>query len=122
MVTLYATPLDNDGAEMRRLEPWRAEEFLAHTDRGREFIGQHYALPDVVTDLDRAGRSSRGYADRTAAYTGRLHGIRMDGELVGAVLFRTLDVEQVTAEASCWGWSRRRWARAWRPGPRVFTD
>lgn len=119
MVTLYAIPLGNDGAEMRPLEPWRAEEFLAHIDRGREFIGQHNALPDVVTDLGSSWAFLQAYVDRTAADTGWLYGIWMDGELVGAVLFRTLGVEQGTAVATCWGWSRRRWARGRRPGPRA---
>jgi hypothetical protein len=32
-------PWGDDGAELRPLEAWRAEEFLGHIDRGREFIG-----------------------------------------------------------------------------------
>ncbi len=33
---MFATVLgdDDDGAELRPLQPWRAEEFPAHTDRG----------------------------------------------------------------------------------------
>ncbi|MEW2491546.1 GNAT family protein [Streptomyces sp. NPDC048411] len=91
----------NDGAEMRPLEPWRAKEFLAHIDRGREFIGRHNALPDVVTDLRSSRAFLQTYADKTAADTGRLYGIWMDSELVGAVLFRTIDAKR-TAEAGCW--------------------
>lgn len=99
---MYAISLGDDGAELRPLEPWQAEEFLAHIDRGREFIGQHNALPDVVNDLESSRAFLQAYAQRTATDTGRLYGIRTDGTLVGAVFFRRMDVEQGTAEAGCW--------------------
>ncbi|WP_030613803.1 GNAT family N-acetyltransferase [Streptomyces sclerotialus] len=91
-----------DGAELRPLEPWQAEEFLAHMDRGRAFIGQHVGLPDAVTDLDSARRWLQSYADKAAADTGRLYGIRLDGLLVGGVLFRVFDTNTGTCEAGCW--------------------
>ncbi|MFI5617939.1 GNAT family N-acetyltransferase [Streptomyces sp. NPDC051567] len=99
---MYAISLGDDGAELRPLEPWRAGEFLAHMDRGREFIGQYNGLPDLVTDLESSRAFLQAYAERTAADTGRLHGIWADGTLVGAVLFRKLDVAGGTAEAGCW--------------------
>ena len=99
---MYAISLGDDGAELRPLEPWQAEEFLAHVDRGREFIGQHNALPDVVTDLASSRAFLQAYAEKAAADAGRLHGIWTEGELVGAVLFRRMDVEQGIAEAGCW--------------------
>ncbi|MEU1376228.1 GNAT family protein [Streptomyces triculaminicus] len=99
---MYAIPLGDDGSELRPLEPWQAEEFLAHVDRGREFIGQYNALPDIVTDLESSRAFLQAYAEKTATDTGRLYGIRVDGELVGAVLFRRMDVAQGTAEAGCW--------------------
>ncbi|MEU5424957.1 GNAT family protein [Streptomyces olivoreticuli] len=99
---MYAISLGDDGAELRPLEPWRAEEFLAHIDRGREFIGRHNGLPDVVTDLESSRAFLQAYAEKTTADTGRLHGIWADGGLVGAVLFRRLDFEQGIAEAGCW--------------------
>ena len=99
---MYAISLGDDGAELRPLESWQAEEFLAHVDRGREFIGQHNALPDVVTDLASSRAFLQAYAEKAAADAGRLHGIWTDGELVGAVLFRRMDVEQGIAEAGCW--------------------
>ncbi|MEU3777319.1 GNAT family protein [Streptomyces sp. NPDC032472] len=99
---MYAISLGDDGARLCPLEPWQAEEFLAHIDRGREFIGRHNGLPDVVTDLASSRAFLQVYADRTAADTGRLYGIRLDGTLVGAVLLRRLDVEQGVAEAGCW--------------------
>ncbi|MFI6790640.1 GNAT family N-acetyltransferase [Nonomuraea sp. NPDC050383] len=99
---MFATSLGDDGAELRPLEPWRAEEFLAHMDRGREFVGQHVALGDIVTDLESARRFLQAYADKAAADAGRIYGIWTDGKLVGGVLFRTMDVAQGTAEVGCW--------------------
>ncbi|GAA0491073.1 GNAT family protein [Streptomyces sp. NPDC046215] len=99
---MYAIPLGDDGARLCPLEPWQAEEFLAHIDRGREFIGQHNGLPDVVTDLESSRAFLQAYAEKTAADTGRIYGIRTDGTLVGAVIFRTMDVARGTAEAGCW--------------------
>ncbi len=99
---MYAIPLGDDGAELRPLEPWQAEEFLAHMDRGREFIGARNGLPDVVTDLESSRAFLRAYAEKAAADTGRIHGIWSDGTLVGAVILRTLDTRAGKAEAGCW--------------------
>ncbi|MEV5240057.1 GNAT family protein [Streptomyces cinnamoneus] len=99
---MYAISLGDDGAELRPLEPWQAEEFLAHIDRGREFIGQHNGLPDIVTDLASSRAFLQAYAEKTATDTGRICGIWADGTLVGAVIFRRMDVGQRTAEAGCW--------------------
>ncbi|QLE70504.1 GNAT family N-acetyltransferase [Streptomyces rectiverticillatus] len=99
---MYAISLGDDGAELCPLEPWQAEEFLAHVDRGRELIGQHIALADVVTDPESSRAFLQGYADKAAADTGRLCGVRIDGKLVGGVLFRSMDVAQGIAEAGCW--------------------
>lgn len=99
---MYAISLGDDGAELRPVEPWQAEEFLAHIDRGREFIGQFVGLPDTVTDLASSRALLQTFAEQAVADTGRLHGIHLDGQLVGAVIFRTMDVKQGTAEAGCW--------------------
>lgn len=99
---MYAMPLGEDGTELGPLEPRHTEEFLAHVDRGREFIGRFNGLPDVVTDLESARAFLCTYAERAAADTGRLYGIRLDGKLVGAVLFRRFDAGQGVAEAGCW--------------------
>ncbi|MER6942422.1 GNAT family protein [Nonomuraea sp. NPDC000554] len=99
---MYAISLGDDGAELRPLEPWQAEEFLAHMDRGREFIGQHIVLADAVTDLESSRSCLQAYAEKAAADTGRIYGIWTDGKLVGGVLFRTMDIGQGTAEAGCW--------------------
>jgi len=101
-MTMFARSLGADGAELRPLEPWQAAEFLAHMDRGRDFIGQHIALADVVTDLESARSFLQSYADRAATDTGRIYGIWADGTLVGGVMFRTMEVAHGVAEAGCW--------------------
>ncbi|MFH8289514.1 GNAT family N-acetyltransferase [Streptomyces sp. NPDC018059] len=98
---MFAIPL-GDGAELRPLEPWQAEEFLAHMDRGRDFIGRYVGLPDITADLKAARDWLQAYADKAAADTGRLYGIRLDGRLVGGVLFRVFDTASGTCEAGCW--------------------
>ncbi|MFF8954390.1 GNAT family N-acetyltransferase [Streptomyces sp. NPDC014894] len=102
---MFATPLESaDGAhaELRPLEPWRAAEFLAHIDRGREHIGRHIGLPDAVGDLDAARGYLQSYADKQASDGGRIHGIWLDGTLVGGVLFRLFDAESGSCEVGCW--------------------
>lgn len=99
---MFAVSLGDDDAELRPLEPWRAEEFLTHMDRGREFIGRHIALPDFVTDLQSSRSFLQGYVEKAAADAGRLYGIWADGTLVGGVLFKAMDVERGNAEVGCW--------------------
>lgn len=99
---MFARSLGDDGAELRPLEPWLAADFLEHMNRGREFVGQHIGLADVVTDLASARAYLQSYAEKTAADTGRIYGIWAGGTLLGGVLFRTMDVAMGVAEAGCW--------------------
>ncbi|MER5768354.1 GNAT family N-acetyltransferase [Streptomyces sp. NPDC001985] len=102
---MYAIPLESPGgtsAELRPLEPWHAEEFLAHMDRGREYIGTYVGLPDVTTDLASVRAYLQAYAGKRAADSGGLHGIWLDGTLVGGVLFRLFDADAGTCEVGCW--------------------
>lgn len=99
---MYAISLGDDGAQLRPLEPWQAEEFLHHIDRGREFIGARNGLPDAVTDLESSRAFLQAYAAKAASDTGRICGIWTDDTLVGAVILRTMDVAQGNAEAGCW--------------------
>lgn len=55
---MYAISLGDGGAELRPLEPWHAEEFLAHLERGREFIGQFISFGSKATDVESARGSS----------------------------------------------------------------
>ncbi|OIJ95236.1 GNAT family N-acetyltransferase [Streptomyces colonosanans] len=99
---MYAISLGDDGAELRPLEPWHAEEFLAHLDRGREFITQHIPFGVNVTDVDSARAMLQSYADKRAADSGFLHGLWLDAKLVGGVLFRIFDAEGGNCEIGCW--------------------
>ncbi|MFC4472583.1 GNAT family N-acetyltransferase [Streptomyces xiangluensis] len=99
---MYAISLGEDGAELRPLEPWHAEEFLAHLNRGREFIGQHIPFGANATDADSARELLQSYADKRAADAGGLHGLWLDGKLVGGVLFLHFDAERGTCEVGCW--------------------
>jgi RimJ/RimL family protein N-acetyltransferase len=99
---MFAIPLGDDGAELRPLEPWNAEEFLAHMDRGREHIGRFVELPDHVTDLASATSFLQRYADKAAADSGRLYGIWADSTLVGGVMFRIFDTATGNCEVGCW--------------------
>ena len=98
---MFAVPLGAD-AELRALEPWHAEELLAHMDRGREFIGRFIPFPSRITDVASSREILRRYADFAAADTGRMYGIWLAGTLVGGVMFKTMNVRQQTAEAGCW--------------------
>ncbi|MFD8422900.1 GNAT family N-acetyltransferase [Streptomyces sp. NPDC059466] len=99
---MYAISLGDDGAELRPLEPWHAEEFLAHLDRGREFIGQYIPFGSGATDAASARELLQRYADHRAADTGSLHGLWLEGRLVGGVLFLNFDAAQGNCEVGCW--------------------
>ncbi|WP_329413887.1 GNAT family N-acetyltransferase [Streptomyces sp. NBC_00704] len=99
---MYATSLGDDGAELRPLEPWHAEEFLAHLERGREFINRYVPFGSKATDAAGAREVLQRYADMRAADTGSLHGLWLDGRLVGGVLFLNFDAEAGNCEVGCW--------------------
>ncbi|GLW48340.1 N-acetyltransferase [Streptomyces sp. NBRC 14336] len=99
---MYAISLGDDGAELRPLEPWHAEEFLAHLERGRDFINQYIPFASKATDTAGARAVLQRYADMRAADTGSLHGLWLDGKLVGGVLFLNFDAEAGNCEIGCW--------------------
>ncbi|MFH8344574.1 GNAT family N-acetyltransferase [Streptomyces sp. NPDC018045] len=99
---MFAISLGDDGAELRPLEPYHAEEYLAHMERGREYIGRWIGLADANTDLPSTRAFLQSYADKAAADSGRLYGIWVDGTLVGGVLFRTFDAAAGNCEVGCW--------------------
>ncbi|MGW2486679.1 GNAT family N-acetyltransferase [Streptomyces sp. NPDC001606] len=98
---MYAISL-GDGAELRPLEVWHAEEFLAHLDRGREFIGRFIPFGSQVTDVASARDTLRRYADLRAADSASYHGIWLDGTLVGGVLTLNFDAAAGNCEVGCW--------------------
>ncbi|MGW7415341.1 GNAT family N-acetyltransferase [Streptomyces sp. NPDC054863] len=100
---MFGIDLDDEGtAVLRPLEPWRAEEFLAHIDRGRDYIGRYIGMPDFNTDLESARGFLQRYAEKTAADAGQIFGIWADGKLVGGVMFRLFDAKAGTCEVGCW--------------------
>lgn len=99
---MYAISLGDDGAELRPLEPWHAEEFLAHLDRGRDFVTEHIPFGASATDVGSAREILQTYADKRAADSGGLHGLWLDGKLVGGVLFRVFDAAGGNCEIGCW--------------------
>ncbi|MFC4502032.1 MULTISPECIES: GNAT family N-acetyltransferase [Streptomyces] len=99
---MYAISLGDDGAELRPLEPWHAEEFLAHLERGREFVNEFIPFGAKAVDPPTAREALQRYADMRAADTASLHGLWLDGTLVGGVLFLNFDAEQANCEVGCW--------------------
>ncbi|MEU3408063.1 GNAT family protein [Streptomyces sp. NPDC006670] len=98
---MFAIDLADD-AQLFPLEVWHAEEFLAHIDRGREFIGQFIGFPDRATDLESARQLLRANAEKSAADGARLYGIRVADTLVGGVLFPNFDAAAGNCEVGCW--------------------
>ncbi|MFJ1971681.1 GNAT family N-acetyltransferase [Streptomyces sp. NPDC087903] len=99
---MYAISLGDDGAELRPLEPWHAEEFLAHLERGREFINQYIPFGESAVDVTSARDALQRYADMRAADTASLHGLWLEGKLVGGVLFLNFDAANGNCEVGCW--------------------
>ena len=90
------------GAELRPLEPWRAEEFIGNIDRSRDHIKPWVGASFVAKDLDDARAVLQRYADAKARDAGGIWGIWLDGVLVGGVLLVTFDAAVGTCEAGCW--------------------
>ncbi|NUT33485.1 MAG: GNAT family N-acetyltransferase [Hamadaea sp.] len=99
---MFATPL-GDGADLRPLEPWQADEFLAHMERGtREHIRPWVGKTFPPENLERARHILQRYADRRCRDDGGIWGIWLDGVLVGGVLLVSFDAEGGVCEAGCW--------------------
>jgi RimJ/RimL family protein N-acetyltransferase len=89
-------------AELRPLEPWQAEEFLAHIDRARPDIDPWIPWATRSTNLKSARRTLQGYADKQADDTGRIFGIWLDGTLVGGTMFVHFDTQRGACEIGVW--------------------
>ncbi|MBW5485202.1 GNAT family N-acetyltransferase [Streptomyces bambusae] len=98
---MFSIPLADD-AVLFPLEVWHAEEFFAHIERGREYIGEFVPFPDRSKDLEGARNLLGGNAHKAADDGVRLYGIRLDGTLVGGVLFAAFDAAGGNAEIGCW--------------------
>lgn len=91
-----------EGATLGPLEPWQAAEFLAHIDRARDTVDPWIPWASRSPDLDGARATLQKYADLQARDAGRLYGIRLDGTLVGGVMFVSFDPDSGNAEVGCW--------------------
>jgi ribosomal-protein-serine acetyltransferase len=98
---VLSTPL-GVGAELRSLEPWQAAEFAAYAERTRDHMTPWLPWAHEVRDAESARRFLQGYADKQAADRGRIYGIRLDGELVGGMIFRLFNVEEGSCELGAW--------------------
>ncbi|MGW6061279.1 GNAT family N-acetyltransferase [Streptomyces sp. NPDC055189] len=91
-----------EGAELRPIEPWQAQEFLAHIERARDYTGPWVPLTTLVTDLDSARERLQAHADKKAADTGHLCGIWLNDTLVGGIFFRIFDTATESCELGVW--------------------
>jgi ribosomal-protein-serine acetyltransferase len=98
---VFAIALD-ERAELRPLEPWQAEEFLANIDRARDAVDPWIPWASRNTDLPSARATLQRYADLAARDAGRIYGIWLDGTLVGGTMFVHFDTEEGTCEIGCW--------------------
>lgn len=98
---MYARPL-GPGAQLTPLEPWRAAEFLANLDRCRDHISPWVGSSFVATDLASAEAVLKRYWDAQGLTGAGIHGIRLDGVLVGGVMFVSIDTATGVAEVGCW--------------------
>nr|WP_049575297.1 GNAT family protein [Nonomuraea sp. SBT364] len=98
---MFALPL-GDEAELRPLEPWNAQEFLAHVDRARPDVDPWIPWATLSADLDSATAVLQRYADKQARDSARIYGIWLDGVLVGGVMFTSFDAASGVCEIGCW--------------------
>lgn len=98
MLTFPLTPT----AELRALEPWRADEFAAFIAEHRDHLAEYLPWAAALTDVDKTRAWLQNYAEATARDEGRIYGIWLDGALAGGTLFRVFDSRFGTAEIGVW--------------------
>jgi ribosomal-protein-serine acetyltransferase len=91
-----------DGAELRPLEPWQADEFAAHVTRIRDHLLPWIPFASRVVDVASARELLQRQADRTARDEGRFYGIWVNGLLCGGTLFRDFDLAYGVCEVGVW--------------------
>ncbi|HEY7048151.1 MAG TPA: GNAT family protein [Jatrophihabitantaceae bacterium] len=92
----------DDGAEMRALEPWHADEFAAHVDEIRDHIKPWVPFAHRVIDADSARQMLQYFADQQANGAGRMFGIWLEGRLSGGTLFPRFDAGLSVCEIGAW--------------------
>lgn len=91
-----------DGAELRDLEPWQAEEFAEHVARARDHLRPWLPWSSQVVDVESARRRLRDHVEDRARDTARWYGIWLDGGLVGGIAFVHFDVKRRVCEIGAW--------------------
>jgi ribosomal-protein-serine acetyltransferase len=91
-----------DGAELRPLEPWQADEFASHVDQVRDHLLPWIPFASRIYDVEGARELLQRFADLQAKDEGRFYGIWVDGVLSGGTLFRTFDVPSGVCEVGVW--------------------
>lgn len=91
-----------ENAQLRPLEPWQAEEFLAHMNRARATVDPWIPWASVSTDLASATATLQRYAENAAKDKQRLYGVWLDGTLVGGTMFVAFDAKSGNCEVGVW--------------------
>jgi ribosomal-protein-serine acetyltransferase len=91
-----------DGAELRPLEPWQADEFASHLDQVRDHLLPWIPFASRIYNVEGARELLQRFADLQAKDEGRFYGIWIDGVLSGGTLFRTFDVPSGVCEVGVW--------------------
>jgi ribosomal-protein-serine acetyltransferase len=99
--TVFAVDLTED-AQLRPLQPWQADEFLAHIDRARAGVDPWIPWASRSADLKSARATLQDYADKQARDAAYLYGIWLSGALVGGIMFVSFDAASGGCEIGCW--------------------
>jgi ribosomal-protein-serine acetyltransferase len=91
-----------DDAELRALEPWRADELSQHLAAAQEYLTPWLPWVEAAATVDGAAKFLQRYADAQARGEGRVLGIWVDGKLSGGVLFRVWENASGMCEVGVW--------------------
>ena len=100
-MSMFALQLD-ETAELRPLEPWRAEEFAAAVDKAREHLRPWIPFASRVVDVESARELLQRYAHKQAEDSGAMYGVWVDGVLSGGTMFRMFDASMNVCEIGVW--------------------
>jgi ribosomal-protein-serine acetyltransferase len=98
---MFAHPL-GDGAELARLEPWHAEEFLETLGRARAALAPTIPHARRIHTLDEARAFLQRFADGHARDTEHLFGVWQHGTFVGVAELFAFDTAMATCELGVW--------------------
>ncbi len=91
-----------DGAVLRPLEPWRAEEFQEHIARDRPHLAEFLPWAEALDTVAATRAWLQRYAERAARDDGRIVGLWLDGRLVGGALYRIFEPRFASCEVGVW--------------------